>query len=217
MSRTWLVLIFSLMTVTNAKLALAVQGSAAAATSYERSLYSQAITECDRLAAHGEDPDKVAPGVSESAVNLTAAIAACRADVALDPGNPRLRYQLGRALAYAGNIEEALPNLEAATARAYPQAQFVLAYLLLEGRLKAPVDRCKALALLRDAATQKRMAAQIGLSVWQLAGLFRECTHQPTVAELLAHLSAARTQKPSFYPQLLIEDLERQLKALPSR
>ena len=85
---------------------------------YDASLYSQAVTECDRLAAHTEDPDKVAPGVSEAKVDLDAAIAACRADVARDPGNPRLLYQFGRALAYAGQIEESLPNLERSVALA---------------------------------------------------------------------------------------------------
>lgn len=176
-------------------------------------MWSQSVTECDRLAAHGEDPDRVAPGVAESKVDLPAAIAACRVDLARDSNNPRLQYQLGRALAYSGVINEALPLLDKASQSAYPQAQFVLAYLLLEGRLKAPVDRCRALGLLRAAAAQQRMAAQIGLAVWQLGGSFRECANPPAAAELLQQLAAAREQKPGFYPLLLIEDLERQLRA----
>lgn len=178
---------------------------------YEPSLYSQVVTECDRLAAHTEDPNKVSPGVSEAKVDLNAAIAACKADVERDPGNPRLLYQLGRAQAYAGQIEEALPNLEGSVALAYPQAQFVLGYLLLDGRLKAPVDRCRALELFRLSAAQRRMAAQIGLAAWHLDGHFRGCQNRPTRAELLGLLEAAREQKPKFYPELLIDDLERQL------
>lgn len=188
------------------------QTAATGGPTYERTAWSQAVTDCDRLAAHGEDPDRVAPGVAESKVDLPAAITACRADLAGDAANPRLQYQLGRALAYSGAITEALPLLERSAASAYPQAQFVLAYLLLEGRLKAPVERCRALGLLREAARQQRLAAQIGLAAWQLGGSFRQCADAPAAAELLGHLAAARAQKPAFYPSLLIEDLERQLR-----
>jgi hypothetical protein len=191
--------------------ALPLQARDAPIKLYDASLYSQVVTECDRLAAHGEDPDKVAPGVSEAKVDLPVAIAACRADVTRDPGNPRLLYQLGRALAYAGEIDESLPILERSVALAYPQAQFVLGYLLLDGRLKAPVDRCRALELFRLSAAQQRMAAQIGLAVWQLDGHFRKCANPPRRRELLGLLEAARAQKPKFYPELLISDLERQL------
>jgi len=209
-----LALLTSCGMLANSAAASAAPASAAPASPrYERSLWSQSVTECDRLAAHGEDPDRVAPGVAESKVDLPAAIAACRVDLARDSNNPRLQYQLGRVLAYSGVINEALPLLDKAAQSAYPQAQFVLAYLLLEGRLKAPVDRCRALGLLRAAAAQQRMAAQIGLAVWQLGGSFRECANPPAAAELLQQLAAAREQKPGFYPLLLIEDLERQLRA----
>jgi len=186
-------------------------------TSYDPKQYQSVVTECDRLAAHTEDPNKVSPGVSESAVDLPAAIAACLKDVASDPANPRLRYQLGRAQAYAGDIDASLPNLEKSVAAHNPQAQFVLAYLLLDGRLKAPVDRCRALGLLRQAAAQQRMAAQIGLASWHLDGRFDGCSSALTDQELLGLLKAARAQKPKFYPELLIENLERQLTLRMSR
>lgn len=179
---------------------------------YDPSRYARAVTECDRLAAHTEDPYKVSPGVSESAVDLPAAISACLKDVEADPQNPRLLYQLGRAQAYAGQIEASLPNLEKSVDAHYPQAQFVLGYLLLDGRLKAPVDRCRAMELFRKSAAQARMASQIGLPAWSLAGRFENCANAPTTDELLDLLKAARAQKPKFYPELLIEDLERQLR-----
>ncbi|MCP5327227.1 MAG: sel1 repeat family protein [Sinobacteraceae bacterium] len=180
---------------------------------FDPSKYSQTVTECDRLAAHSEDPNKVAAGVAEAKVDLPAAIAACRIDLAKDAGNPRLQYQLGRALSYAGQIDEALPLLESSSRLAYPQAQFVLGYLLLDGRLKAPVDRCGALEWFRQSARQQRMAAQIGLAAWYLDGHFAKCPNRPTRAELLGNLAAARAQNPKFYPELLISDLERQLGA----
>lgn len=182
-------------------------------TNFDPSRYSQAVTECDRLAAHTEDPNKVAPGLSEAKVDLPAAISACQADVGRDEGNPRLQYQLGRALTYAGRIEEALPHLQKAVDLAYPQAQFVLGYLLLDGRFKAPVDPCRALELFRASAVQSRMAGQIGLAAWYLDGHFSKCPDRPTQTELMNFLEAAKKQKPHFYPELLINDLERQLKA----
>lgn len=184
-----------------------------AVTTFDPARHSQVVTECDRRAGHAEDPHKVTPGVSEGKVDLPAAIAACRADLAKDPGNPRLKYQLGRVLSYAGQIDEALPQLDGAARLAYPQAQFVLGYLLLDGRLKAPVDRCRALELFRQSAAQKRMAAQVGLAAWHLDGYFAKCANPPAREELLGHLTAARAQKPGFYPELLISDLERQLGA----
>lgn len=195
--------------------ALCVVSAAVAArelpTNFDASRYSQTVTECDRLAAHTEDPNKVSPGVSEAKMDLPAAIAACKADLARDEGHPRLQYQLGRALTYAGRIDEALPHLQKAVDLAYPQAQFVLGYLLLDGRFKAPTDPCRALDLIRASAVQNRMAAQIGLAAWDLDGHFAKCSTRPTRAELLRFLDAAKAQKPHFYPGLLIDDLKRQL------
>jgi len=88
--------------------------------------------------------------------------------------NPGVRYELGRALTYAGRIDEAIPELERAAAKGYPQAQFVLGYLYLDGRYRAPKDACRALDLILD---------------------------------------AARTRYPSFYPNILTQDLLRQLQA----
>jgi TPR repeat protein len=182
-------------------------------TKFDPSQYSKSVTECDRLAAHTEDPNKVAPGVSEAKVNLPEAIEACKDDLVRDESNPRLHYQLGRALTYAWRVDEAIPHLQRAVDMGYPQAQFVLGYLLLDGRFKAPTDPCRALDLLRASAVQERMAAQIGLAVWELDGHFSKCPNKPTRAELTGFLKAAKAQKPRFYPDLLIDDLNRQLDA----
>ncbi len=77
--------------------------------SFDKDQHSQTVTECDRVAAHPDDPLRVARGVETRAMDLPAAIAACRRDLAQDPNNPRLRYQLARALTYAGEVNEALP------------------------------------------------------------------------------------------------------------
>ena len=88
------------------------------------------ITECDKLASHGSDPEKIAPGVSESGMNKAAAQAACEAAVAKDPNNRRLRYQLGRAYFYDGKVAKGIPHLEFAANAGSQQAQFVLGYTI---------------------------------------------------------------------------------------
>jgi hypothetical protein len=60
-------------------------------TSLEAALLQSKETECDRLAAHPSDPDKVSEGVASQDVKLDQAIAACRQAVAADPENARLR------------------------------------------------------------------------------------------------------------------------------
>jgi hypothetical protein len=106
-----------------------------------------------------------------------------------------LQYQLGRALAYSGAIDEALPMLDSAAKSAYPQAQFVLADLLLEGRTASPVDRCRALGLLRESAAQRRMAAQVGLAAWHLGGSFGRCGNAADAGRVAGPSCRARASR----------------------
>ena len=61
---------------------------------------AQAITACDWEVGHPSDPDRVGPGVSSSKVDTERAMAACRSDLETDSDNPRLQYQLARAIVY---------------------------------------------------------------------------------------------------------------------
>ena len=76
---------------------------------FDKEKYSQTITDCDRVAAHPDDPLRVARGVETREMDLPAAIAACRQDLVKDPTNPRLSYQLARAMTYAGQVKDAFP------------------------------------------------------------------------------------------------------------
>src|SRR5687767_1859311 len=69
------------------------------------------ITECDRLAASPEDPDRVGPGVEREDVDLQAAIKACEKERALQPSQLRIRYQLARVLFYAGQNERGVREM----------------------------------------------------------------------------------------------------------
>lgn len=186
-------------------MALALLASPAAA---------QRVTECDRLAAHPEDPDKVAPGVPQGQVDLPRAIAACQAAVKADPKNPRLNYQLARVLGYSGRGDEAKANRETAVAGDYPQALFVVGYIHLLGLNKAEKDACKAGDLVRRSALKGRLAGMIGFPHWALQGRFAGCPVKQDWGEMLGFLEAAKQRvSDDYYKGLLVETLTAQLKS----
>lgn len=88
---------------------------------YDPTKYSQKVTGCDLLAGHPNDPHKVVVGLEKRDMDLPAAIAACKVAVERDPTNPRLNYQLGRALGYSGLGSQAGSYRQAALATGYPQ------------------------------------------------------------------------------------------------
>jgi TPR repeat protein len=174
------------------------------------------VTECDRLAAHPNDPDRVTAGVPERQVDTAAAIAACKIAVAAEPGNGRLNYQLARALGYAGRGKEAATFRDAAVRADYPQALFVVGYIHLFGFNDAAVDPCKAGDLIRRSALKGRQAGLVGFPHWALAGKFKGCAVQQDKAEMLGFAAQAKAQlNGDFYQTLLVEGLEARLAALP--
>jgi TPR repeat protein len=180
---------------------------------FDPSKYSQAVTECDRMAAHGDDPYHVAPGRERADMDLPKAIEACRAAVAADPGNPRLNYQLGRVLGYSGRGAEAIPYRAAAVAADYPQALFVIGYITVFGMNQQPKDVCKGAELIRRSAFQNRMAGQLGFPSYVLAGLFEQCPVRKDTQEMLGFVEAARKQmKGDYYAGLLADRLEAELR-----
>lgn len=184
--------------------------------SFDTSRYSQEVTECDRLAGHPDDPNKVVPGLGTRAMDLPAAIQACRADLANDPQNPRLQYQLARALTYNGRVGEALPIIEQAVSAGYPQAIFVTGYLYLEGAYSAPKNICRAGELIRESALYGRLAGQLGFPAYVLAGRFAECEVSQTREELIELVETARKTRLDYYPSVLAETLLTQLKTPPA-
>jgi hypothetical protein len=100
---------------------------------YDRLDWSREVTECDRLASHPDDPERVTDGVAQGDVDLEAARLACEAAVAEDPDNPRLNYQLARVNGYAGRHDEGQPYRDAALRAGYPQSLFVVGYIRLTG------------------------------------------------------------------------------------
>jgi TPR repeat protein len=180
---------------------------------FDRSTYSQAVTECDRLTAHADDPNSVAPGVVEANVDIKKAIEVCQADLAKDPNNPRLMYQLARSLVYGGRTAEGLKHIDKSAELKYPQALFVSSLLYLDGLYGAPKDVCRAARLIRESAIYGRLAGQVGYPARVIEGRFDECSPKPDYDELVVFLNAVLASKPDYYKTLLAESLLRELAA----
>lgn len=171
------------------------------------------ILECDRLAAHPSDPDKVGPGVARAQMDLGRAIAACRADLAAHPGDARLQYQLGRVLFYAGRTEEALPHLEAAARGGHRQGQFVYGYIFVEGQNGLPREVCRAESPWRRAAEAGHQAARISYARLWLRGAFDRCPSGQASRETVEQfLLAAQKAVADYYQGLLVTDLLDELR-----
>lgn len=180
---------------------------------FDPAKYSQAITECDRLAAHGEDPFHIAPGVSQSAMDKPAAIKACTEAVRQDPENPRLNYQLGRAYGYSGMGKEAMPYRLKAVSKGYPQSLFVIGWIYMTGQ-NIEKNVCLGGFLLRESAFAGRIAGQLGFPSYVLDGNFDDCPDvKKDKTELLAMLDMAEKQAGgNYYQQLLVSNLRMRIQ-----
>ncbi|MGE0581514.1 MAG: hypothetical protein AB7P31_05210 [Steroidobacteraceae bacterium] len=168
------------------------------------------ITDCDRLAAHPEDPDAVAPGVPGSRVDIPSAVAACTSAVEREPANARLRYQLARVLAYSGDSRHATDEMKRAADGGHRQAQFVYGLLVDRGRPDAPTDICVAESYWLEAARAGRQAARVIYVQRLFRGRFDGCRVQATGAEIGQLLDAAAADARDFNERLLVEALRDQ-------
>jgi uncharacterized protein len=108
------------------------------------------VAECDRLAGNPRDPQRVGPGVERTDMDGEAAVAPCRAAVEAASGSARLQYQLGRALDYAGRIEEAAQWYRRAADAGSAVARTALGNMYEWGD-GVPQDDAQAVALYRSA------------------------------------------------------------------
>jgi TPR repeat protein len=173
----------------------------------------EAITECDRLAAHPEDPDHVGVGIPSKQVNLPKALAECGRELKKQPDNPRIRYQYARALAYSGKWAESAPEMKKAADAGYRQAQFVYGLFVDRGRDGAPRDVCVAEEYWLKAARNGRQHARVQYVSDSLGGKFSACQVGASNEELAKLIDAAATDASEFYERLLVATLKRQLAA----
>jgi hypothetical protein len=205
------------LTLTATMLAAGPAGAESnAPATFDPASVSRTVTDCDRRAGHPDDPNHVGPGVASAAMDVAAAVEACRRDLAADPANPRLQYQLARALTYGGRVTDALPLLEDGARRGYPQTLFVLGYLYLTGAYDVKKDACRAGELIRASAIAGRLAGQVGFPHFQRDGAFAGCAVKQDRDEMIGFLEAALASKPDYYPQLLAQELLRALRERPA-
>ena len=103
---------------------------------------SESITECDRVAAHPDDPLAITTGRAVEDIPLDAA-ALCQqalASIGTGPAAARLTYQMSRALDAMGQSQEAIRMLERLAARDYPMAHHALGIWRLGGVGGGPED-----------------------------------------------------------------------------
>jgi len=174
---------------------------------------SNAITQCDRLAAHPEDPDHVGVGIPSKQVDLPKAAAACALELKKQPDNGRIRYQYARALAYSGDWEGAAPEMKKAADSGYRQAQFVYGLFVDRKRLANVRDVCIAEKYWLKAAQAGRQHARVQYAHHHLNGKFSTCQTRASQAELAQLLNAAASDASDFYERMLIGDLQQQLAA----
>lgn len=172
-----------------------------------------AITQCDRLASHPEDPDHIAPGVPSSKVDLPKAVAACEAEVKRQPDNLRIRYQYARSLAYSGQSKLATEQMRIAADGGYRQAQFVFGLFVDRNRPDAPTDVCLAEQYFLKSARGGRQAARVIYVHHVLNGRFDACRIEASPADLKQLLEDATANASEFYERLLIGELKGRLAA----
>jgi len=174
------------------------------------------ITECDRLAAHPEDPQKVTPGVHQNDIDYPKAIAACEQALQANPRDPRARYQLARVLFYTNQNERAVAEMKLAADAGHIQAQYIFATFIARNRPFAPTDICLAEQYWRQAATAGRQAARVQYVRFTLQKRFDGCATVASDAELRSFVDGIAKDSKSVYENLFVEDFNEGLKARPS-
>lgn len=170
------------------------------------------MTACDVLAAHPADPDKVASGVSKSAMDKPRAIEACRAAVALVPDNGRLNYQLARALFYSEHFEEAMPIFEHSAAQGYRQSHLIIG-LIVQGRNGGiPYDAARLERHWREGARLGHHNCQVCYVHAAMRGEFDGLAERASDEEMLKFLAAAKP-KLDYLAAFLADDLADTIRA----
>jgi tetratricopeptide (TPR) repeat protein len=80
------------------------------------------VEECDVLAAHPADPNRMADGVADDKIVPRLAILACEDAIKREAGEARFVFQLGRALLAAGQKKQAFKRFNDAAASSYGAA-----------------------------------------------------------------------------------------------
>ena len=165
---------------------------------------------CDRLTASRYDRTRLAPGVGRDQIDVPAAIAQCERDLAANPNDPRITFQLGRLYGYAGDRAKTRAMREASAAAGNHNAIFLLGYLDW-GAAKDDGARCAAGRAMKLAADRGNYSAQLTVASYLLEGKFAPCGALVGKAEATAYVAAARPQVAGFFETRLADHLAAEL------
>ena len=149
-----------------------------------------AFTDCDRLAAHPSDTQKIAPGVKQEQVDIAKGKAACIAALKRQPGDGRTLYQLGRMYFYDKDAVTGIDYFRQSAAAGYPNGMFVLGLILIQGNGTEP-DTCGGGRLWVTAARARHLYSKIYLANNWRDGMFKDCGLDIAEPEIAAMLTAA--------------------------
>jgi len=144
----------------------AASSSNATVAASSASAQSVAVTDCDRLASSPYDPSRPAGIAGKELYDIRPeAVDACRAAVAQDPDDPRVQYQLGRALMMQRHFDEAMSLLQKGADKNFAPSKMAIGVLYTVGYGVKQDDRI-AMEWFIKAAEQDDSEAErnIGLS-----------------------------------------------------
>jgi tetratricopeptide (TPR) repeat protein len=170
-----------------------------------------AVNDCDRIAAHPADPDKVLPGFNRTEIDLPKAIEVCRRVLAEQPGHARTAFTLGRVLYYSKRTDEALPYLEQAAAAGYRQALFVLGFVLYDGS-QAKRDDCRAAGLWQKSIALEHPWTGYYLVNGYLDGRFDACGVKLSEEQIARYVQLSRDHVAYGASAGRLEALDQRLK-----
>jgi TPR repeat protein len=124
---------------------------AAAVERQKQATYAAAAVQCDRYAAHSDDPEALAEGVIDGRLDATLAVGACEAAVKAANAEPRLEFQLARAYLKSDRVEDAVEHLVAAAKEGHGGALAYLGDLHIEGAPGIDADPSLAYSLYQRA------------------------------------------------------------------
>ncbi len=141
-------------------------------------------------------------------------MAACTADLRADPDNPRLQYQLARAIVYHADrhgtsYEEGMVYLAQSAKGGHVQAMFVYGLMLSrEARV------CEAAPWTRRAAEGGLKAARLAYVDSAVGGQWADCDVTFNKDVMSDFLDAAADQVSGYYEKMLLGALRREVAAL---
>jgi len=143
--------------------------AAVPATALPSSTLPAPLHDCDRLAGHPADRDRVGPGLAWEDLDPPRALAACESAIAKHPDELRFQHQYGRAQLRAGRLDDARLWFRTAAEKGYVAAQKHVGHMYMMS-LGVPADDLKAVSWYRKAAEQNDPGAQYLLGLMHVLG-----------------------------------------------